>query len=260
MSRLLRLQPRHTRLSRPSRAKRVLIGLVVVLIVIVVAPGPPSLDSISDSISESNSTSTSNSTTDTTPCRRILEEKRGVKGGRQPPLRRYVTGDFPGSLWGIGEATYLEWGSGESTSAVASLARRAYTIEHVAERCALASGLSETRCLAAEGRWTMYCHVLVSHENASSSLLEETRGYVQAPGRFGETTYDVVFVNGTRRGACARAITPYLRDGSVVAWNDLDDDGNDGNATTTTVGFERIERVGATVFFRFNETSFVREF
>lgn len=146
---------------------------------------------------------------------------------------------------------------------VASLARRAYTIEHVAERCAFASDLAETRCLAAEGRWTMYCHVLVGHENASSSLPEETRGYVQAPGRFGETTYDVVFVNGTRRGACARAITPYLRDGSVVAWNDLDDDGNDGNATTTTVakttptGFERIERVGATVFFRFNETSFV---
>ena len=231
--------------------------MAVVLTVLAVAPGPPSPDSFSDS--------TSNSTIDTTPCRRILEEKRGVKGGRQPPLRRYVTGDFPGSRWGRGEATYLEWGSGESTSTVASLAKRAYTIEHVAERCVIASHLAETRCLATEGRWTMYCHEPDGDVNATAGegprrsnetlSLEDARGYVQAPGRFGETTYDVVFVNGTRRGACARAITPYLRDGSVVAWNDLDDDGN--ATTTTTIGFERIERVDATVFFRFNETSFV---
>lgn len=38
-------------------------------------------------------------------------------------MLRYVTGDFEGAKWKAGEAEYLEWGSGGSTSTYGTAVR-----------------------------------------------------------------------------------------------------------------------------------------
>ena len=43
-------------------------------------------------------------------------------------MMQYIRGDFSGAKWKNGEATYLEWGSGGSTSTYGTAAGTAYSL------------------------------------------------------------------------------------------------------------------------------------
>ena len=46
-------------------------------------------------------------------------------------MMQYIRGEFIGARWKRGEATYLEWGSGGSTSTYGTAAGTAFSVEHV---------------------------------------------------------------------------------------------------------------------------------
>lgn len=223
----------------------------------------------------------------TAECVRDSKHSPEMTRAEQETMSRYLRGSFPGSSWGKGEAVYLEWGSGGSTATYAAESRRAYTVEHVTEWCATVSNWTVTRCLGQQARWRLYCHDSETqtgewgypkdsrdHEN----FLERMRGYVQAPAKFGESTYDVVLIDGRLRVACAYAIISYLHAASVVAWHDFSEDAWKEFGTRETYGsradesfplsvterrysrvgagriFTKIERVGSLAFFRLHPT------
>ena len=174
---------------------------------------------------------------------------------------KYVAGAFPGATWRDGEALYLEWGGGGSTSAFGTRTKLTHTVEHARGWCDEISGYEEMKCMARRGAWELFCHDpgtrlkkwgypddgsapsgSPSRRRSSKSpeslsrekrardfaFAENMRAYVQAPGRdqFANRTrtYDVVLIDGRARAACAHAVVPYLSADSVVLWHDFDRD------------------------------------
>ena len=60
---------------------------------------------------------------------------------------KYVSGAFAGATWRDGEARYLEWGGGGSTSVFGTRALLTHTVEHNKEWCRVISEWPETRCM-----------------------------------------------------------------------------------------------------------------
>jgi hypothetical protein len=145
----------------------------------------------------------------------------------------YVKGSHVGATWQDGEATYLEWGSGGSTSTYGTAAGTAYSIEHVTEWCVNVRDWPEMRCLNSSGRWNLMCHdpglplgawgyPVINGTGKMRRFRDSMRHYVQGPRFFAPETYDVVLIDGRQRNACAWSIVPYLRADSIVAWHDFD--------------------------------------
>lgn len=165
-------------------------------------------------------------------------------------ILKYITGAFAGSTWTEGEARYLEWGGGGSTSAFGTKAKLVHTVEHAPQWCEIIKQWDEMRCLTEQSKWQLFCHD--SHmplkkwgypedgtgdkwhstkpksqkeKKTDRNFAENMRRYVQAPGRdqFTENThyYDVVLIDGRLRSACAYSVLPYLRENSVILWHDF---------------------------------------
>jgi hypothetical protein len=73
-------------------------------------------------------------------------------------MLRYVKGDFENATWKDGEAEYLEWGSGGSTSTYGTVAKRAYSVEHAVAWCDIITEWLEMRCMRESNRWQLFCH------------------------------------------------------------------------------------------------------
>jgi hypothetical protein len=164
---------------------------------------------------------------------------------------KYVSGSFVGATWRDGEARYLEWGGGGSTSAFGTRALLTHTVEHNKEWCRVISEWPEMRCMEKRQKWRLFCHdanvVLKkwgypddgsgveryrsrkpkpdSEAKADLIFAEHMRAYVQAPGKdqFANVTsyYDVVLLDGRMRSACAWSAVPFLKPDSVVLWHDF---------------------------------------
>lgn len=164
---------------------------------------------------------------------------------------KYVSGAFAGATWRDGEARYLEWGGGGSTSVFGTRALLTHTVEHNKEWCRVISEWPETRCMEKKRAWRLFCHdagvVLKKwgypndgsgveryrsrspkperEAQADALFAENMRPYVQAPGKdfFANVTtyYDVVLLDGRMRSACAYAAVPFLRSDSVILWHDF---------------------------------------
>ena len=144
--------------------------------------------------------------------------------------RKYVRGEFEGAAWKVGEAVYLEWGGGGSTSAFGTLAARAYTVEHAVAWCDEIREWPEMQCMSERASWSLFCHDpgvpmekwgRPDREHVSDEAFADImRPYIQAPAQFTEATYDVVLIDGRYRTACAWAVLPYLMETSVVLWHD----------------------------------------
>lgn len=63
-------------------------------------------------------------------CEANVDHKPAMSERERRTMLKYVEGRFPGSTWRPGEAEYLEWGSGGSTSTYGTAARRVYSVEH----------------------------------------------------------------------------------------------------------------------------------
>jgi len=147
-------------------------------------------------------------------------------------MLRYVKGQFEGAAWKDGEAEYLEWGSGGSTSTYGTAAKRAYSVEHAVAWCDVVKAWPEMQCMSEGNRWHLLCHdpelelrewgYPKNRSISAATFQEHMRLYVQAPAHFNRTTYDVVLIDGRHRNACAYSILPYLHAGSIVAWHDFD--------------------------------------
>ena len=127
-------------------------------------------------------------------------------------MLHYVRGDFVGSTWEAGEATYLEWGSGGSTSMYGTAAGTAYSIEHVIGWCLSIAEWPEMKCLKDSHRWKLLCHDSglelqawgFPMRNGSGTMRrfrDRMRDYVHGPKFFRPTTYDVVLIDGRQRNA-----------------------------------------------------------
>ena len=148
--------------------------------------------------------------------------------------RKYVRGEFEGAAWKVGEAVYLEWGGGGSTSAFGTLAARAYTVEHAVAWCDEIREWPEMRCMSERASWRLFCHdpgVPMAKwgrpdpkHTSDEDFADIMRPYIQAPSQFTEATYDVVLIDGRYRTACAWSVLPYLKETSVVLWHDYGHD------------------------------------
>ena len=166
-------------------------------------------------------------------------------------VTKYVAGAFGGATWRDGEARYLEWGGGGSTSAFGTRAFLTHTVEHAPEWCGEISSWDEMKCMRESGAWELFCHDAgfalkkwgypdegsgteryrsktpkpKRERTVDAAFMENMRAYVQAPGRdqFANRTryYDVVLLDGRARSACAHAIIPYLKPESVILWHDF---------------------------------------
>ena len=166
-------------------------------------------------------------------------------------VTKYVAGAFGGATWRDGEARYLEWGGGGSTSAFGTRAFLTHTVEHAPEWCGEISSWDEMKCMRDSGAWELFCHDAgfalkkwgypdegsgteryrsktpkpKRERTVDAAFMENMRAYVQAPGRdqFANRTryYDVVLLDGRARSACAHAIIPYLKPESVILWHDF---------------------------------------
>lgn len=127
-------------------------------------------------------------------------------------MLQYIRGKFVGATWKEGEATYLEWGSGGSTSTYGTAAGTAYSVEHVPEWCSTIRSWPEMACMTESKRWQLRCHDAgVELENwgfpkkSGSGTMrrfrDRMREYVQGPKFFRPTTYDVVLIDGRQRNA-----------------------------------------------------------
>ena len=165
-------------------------------------------------------------------------------------ILKYVTGAFAGSAWQDGEARYLEWGGGGSTSAFGTKAKLVHTVEHAPVWCDSIAQWDEMKCLTKNNKWELFCHdsgmtlkkwgypedgsgdkwhstkpKSAKELKTDYAFAENMRAYVQAPGRdqfTSKTTYyDVVLIDGRFRSACAYAVLPFLKENSVVLWHDF---------------------------------------
>ena len=157
-----------------------------------------------------------------------------MSASERETVLKYVRAKFEGATWKDGEAKYLEWGGGGSTSAFGTHAGLVRTVEHVASRCDEIREWPEMRCMRDVGAWELFCHdpgvalgergLPDSAKTSPDAFSEAMRPYTQGPGRFAPASYDVVLIDGRLRAGCAWSALPYLTRDSVVLWHDYDDD------------------------------------
>ena len=157
-----------------------------------------------------------------------------MSASERDTVLKYVRGQFEGATWKDGEAKYLEWGGGGSTSAFGTHAGLVRTVEHVASWCDEIREWPEMRCMRDVGAWELFCHdpgVALGEwgrpdtaKTSPDAFSEAMRPYVQGPGRFSPTSYDVVLIDGRLRTGCAWSALPYLTRDSVILWHDYDRD------------------------------------
>ena len=157
-----------------------------------------------------------------------------MSASERETVLKYVRGKFEGATWKDGEAKYLEWGGGGSTSAFGTHAGLVRTVEHVASWCDEIREWPEMRCMRDVGAWELFCHdpgVALGEwgrpdtaKTSPDAFSEAMRPYMQGPGRFAPTSYDVVLIDGRLRAGCAWSALPYLTRDSVVLWHDYDGD------------------------------------
>ena len=145
----------------------------------------------------------------------------------------------------LGAETYLEWGGGGSTENFAPLALRSYTIEHVPDWCQCMKSRPLNTCisqkmaqgapelaggLAAGGR--VHCvdtkmPLRVFGKPMRDSNINQLKlgllAYVNEIETLGEATFDVVFVDGRMRVACALKALAFLHERSVLMIHDWSD-------------------------------------
>lgn len=228
------------------RARRVVVGVFVLVGVVVAAAAFVPVASLGTP--KDASTSAVSGGESSTRCVADPAHAPKMTDREIATVLKYVTGAFDGATWRDGEAIYLEWGGGGSTSAFGTRARLTHTVEHAPQWCVHLSGWEELKCLSRRGAWELFCHdsgvpltkwgypddgVLNTPEpsrerRANAAFAEAMRAYAQAPGRdrFANRarSYDVILIDGRARSACAHAVVPYLRPESVVLWHDFDSD------------------------------------
>jgi len=107
------------------------------------------------------------------------------------------------------EHVVLEYGDGEVAQAIQDFVQEAYVISLDPSSCTrTASGISEIRC------------VPVAYE-ANHASYAQAKNYVDSVDSLGVEKFDVVFIDGRARAACALRILGYLRPSSLVFIHDF---------------------------------------
>jgi hypothetical protein len=134
-------------------------------------------------------------------------------------------------------ATYLEWGSGKSTSFYPLLASgKVAVIDGYPPWCVKVEMDTVVKCLIESGRLSLACKSPVRADGTEVELLGEGRlpsnlsdadvnvtmeTYVNAVDDTGFTTFDAALVDGRFRVACALKLLPYLHSKSILFMHDF---------------------------------------
>eukprot|EP00038_Savillea_parva_P012634 m.205950 g.205950 ORF g.205950 m.205950 type:complete len:364 (+) comp23142_c0_seq1:78-1169(+) len=133
--------------------------------------------------------------------------------------------------------TYLEWGSGKSTSFYPLLASGAVSvIDGYPPWCRKVEEDPTVMCMVDEGRLRFFCKPPVRKDGSTIAVLGEGRLpdniadadtaiiadlYVNAVDSIGTTHFDAALVDGRFRVACALKLLPYLSQTSVLFMHDF---------------------------------------
>lgn len=134
-------------------------------------------------------------------------------------------------------ATYLEWGSGKSTSFYPLLASgKVAVIDGYPPWCDIVQSDPVVQCLAESGRLSFACRAPVRDDGVEIQLLGEGRlpsdisdadvsvimhTYVNAVEDTGFKTFDAALVDGRFRVACALKLLSYLHSSSILFMHDF---------------------------------------
>lgn len=112
--------------------------------------------------------------------------------------------------------SYLEWGSGGSTFHFTKYARVAASIEHNEKWCA-----SVRHNLLAGGAAHVDYHCVPTSNPMQIGGYDRYAPYVNEVSKLGREQWDVVFIDGRARVACAVRALPLLHAGSIVLLHDF---------------------------------------
>ena len=138
------------------RARRVVVGVFVLVGVVVAAAAFVPVASLGTP--KDASTSAVSGGESSTRCVADPAHAPKMTDREIATVLKYVTGAFDGATWRDGEAIYLEWGGGGSTSAFGTRARLTHTVEHAPRWCVHLSSWEELKCLSRRGAWELFCH------------------------------------------------------------------------------------------------------
>ena len=130
--------------------------------------------------------------------------------------------------------TYLEWGSGGSSSWLAVLSNQSFSIESADSWCRQVKLRPVPKCMIEQGRFRMICNAFGEDQNltyygglgainyiSNPAFAVAGRSYAEKIKDFGHKLIDVVLVDGRFRMACALIALNYIDRMSVVIVHDF---------------------------------------